>query len=90
MEATPTVQQSAATPAVQTLRAPQGIVVLVVLGGGGDGPAFLLRILLPLYGGARIRQETWPDLHISSYPLTGNERERGITKVRKRRKCKFK
>ena len=53
MEGTPTVQQSAATPGVQTLGAPQGIVMFLFLSGGGDGLAFLLHILL-----LRIRQKT--------------------------------
>ena len=33
-------------PRFQTLGAPQGIIVFVFLGGGGDGPAFLIHILL--------------------------------------------
>ena len=64
----PTLQQSTAIPGVQALGALQGFIEFVFLGGGGDGLAFLLRILLLLAGDVRIRQETWPSLHISSDP----------------------
>ena len=76
-------------PGVQILGTPQGIVVFVFLGGGGDGPAFLLCILhLEDLAGdvARPPHLIRPMMPLelpgmdrgsdSPPPLTGNERER--------------